>query len=222
MDRIRNRAEEAYPEECCGFLTGYVEGGTGAEIRTGTGAGSGSRDGAAPLTVRVLEEIPARNAAAAGDRRREFLVEPEDLLNVMKRYRDRDEDVVGFYHSHPDHEAELSPTDLKFARLWPRTVWLIVPVAEDGEGGAPRAGRERAWWLSARPEKPRTDRTAGEWKGPEGTRDAQAKDVQETEMQNVQEMTIRSSGSAEERAETAGEATAPPADRAITPREERA
>lgn len=207
MERIRDRAEKAYPDECCGFLAGFME------------------DGAARVTVRVLEEIPARNAAAEDDRRREFLVDPKDLLNVMKRYRDRDEDVVGFYHSHPDHEAELSPTDLKFARLWPRTVWLIVPVngrnppvgsgannadvgRRDGSKGNPghpgytghtghtghpghtglagraEAGQERAWWLP-------------------GTEAGRA------------EMIIHSSGSD-------GEDGAPREDRTITPREEKA
>jgi len=171
MERIRDRAEEAYPEECCGFLTGFVEGGAGSDAGAGI-TESAADHGAAPITVRVLEEIPAQNAAAEEDRRREFLVDPKDLLDVMKKYRDRDENVVGFYHSHPDHEAELSPTDLEFARLWPRTVWLIVPVSKSGTGGSAgsagrgtegssgsagsgtegrgtegSAGQERAWWL---------------------------------------------------------------------------
>lgn len=166
LDRIRNEAEEAYPEECCGFLAGIREEAAGAE-------------GGAEVTVRVLDALPARNVAAREDRRRRFRIDPKVLLEVMKAFRDRTEDVVGFYHSHPDHPARLSPTDLEFARLWPRTVWLIVPVhpvpgrreakaaAEGGEtakagiaeagaeaGDTARAGiagQERAWWLPARP-----------------------------------------------------------------------
>lgn len=170
MKRIRNRAEEAYPEECCGFL-------------------AGRRD---DVEVRVLEEVPARNVAAEENRNREFLVAPEALLDVMKTYRDRDEDVVGFYHSHPDHPAELSPTDLRFVRLWPRTVWLIVSV-EDGS-----AGEARAWWLSGA----RVSETRPKEEGPEKDRGGPREGSPAP-----QEMIIRSSASA---------------DRAVTPREERA
>jgi len=159
MERIRSRAEEAYPEECCGFLTGFREPGP---------------------TVRILEQLPTANVAAEEDRRTTFLVKPKAVLEVVKQYRDRDDDVVGFYHSHPDHPAELSPTDLEFSRLWPRTVWLIVPV-EDGS-----AGEARAWWLGERIEEP-------------VAREAQdTKDVKELQdMQEVQEMIIRSSASAD-------------------------
>ena len=38
------------------------------------------------------------------------------------------EQIVGFYHSHPGAAAVPSPTDLTHMRLWPETVWLIVPV----------------------------------------------------------------------------------------------
>lgn len=230
LERIRSRAEEAYPEECCGFLTGVREGGAqeGGTVPDSTGnAGvleSTKRivSGGAPLTVRIVEEIPTENAAPEEDRRREFRVEPKALLDVMKTYRKRDEDVVGFYHSHPDHEAGLSPTDLEFARLWPRTVWLIVPVAgeeasvrEVGTGttgtvettGAAEtagtaetvgmAGRARAWWL------PGTG--AGRAGSPE-IDVAQEQEKDDALLEAAQEMIIRSSPSAE---------------RAVTPREEK-
>lgn len=126
LRRVRSRAVEAYPEECCGFLIGAL----------------------GPERVRVVRDLPAPNVAEEEQRTRTFLIEPELLLRVMRRQRESDREVVGFYHSHPDHEAELSSTDLKFARNWPRTLWLIVPVGADG------AGRERAWWLPATRDAP--------------------------------------------------------------------
>lgn len=137
--RVRRAAESAYPEECCGFLLGRRRSGG----------------------VRVTAERPEPNVAPAEERGRRFLVEPRALLRMVRRDRGRrrteagsdtpaakrdggTDELVGFYHSHPDHDARLSPTDLEYAGSWPRTVWLIVPVA----GG--EAGAERAWWIPAR------------------------------------------------------------------------
>ena len=119
LEQLRVRAQGAYPEECCGFLIGSKDGGT----------------------VQVKRELPCPNAVRGPDRARRFVMHPKAVLNVMKALRDRDESVVGFYHSHPDADARLSATDLTFVGLWPETVWLVVPVGEEG------AGEERAWWL---------------------------------------------------------------------------
>src|SRR5690606_11189319 len=119
LEQVRVRAEGAYPEECCGLLIGL-------------------RDGDSVL---VRRELPCPNAVRGADRQRRFAIHPKALLNVMRALRDREESVVEFYHSHPDAEATLSATDLTFVGLWPDTVWLVVPVGEEG------AGDERAWWL---------------------------------------------------------------------------
>jgi proteasome lid subunit RPN8/RPN11 len=124
LDRVRARAEVAYPEECCGFLFGTRE-----EER-----------------VVVVDDLETPNVAEPAERVRRFVIEPKTLLDVMRESRKGIDEVVGFYHSHPNHPAELSPTDLTFAARWPRTVWLIVPL----DRGA--AGAERAWWLPARAE----------------------------------------------------------------------
>ena len=129
LERIRARSEEIYPEECCGFLFGAREDGR----------------------VVVVDDLATPNVAEPDERTRRFVIEPKALLGVMRESREDGREVVGFYHSHPNHPAELSPTDLTFAVLWPRTLWLIVPV----RGGV--AGKERAWWLPTRDDgsKPR-------------------------------------------------------------------
>ena len=119
LERIQERASADYPEECCGLLIGTRD-----------------RD-----EVIVLREVACSNVASKDERRRRFLIEPAMVLEVTKALRGTSQELVGFYHSHPDAEARPSSTDLAFLELWPETVWLIVPTSGRG------AGRERAWWL---------------------------------------------------------------------------
>ena len=107
LERIEGAAEVAYPDECCGLLVG--------------------RRGAADefLVTRVAESANV----TAGDKRTSFEVDPRTRLALMKEFRGRDDDVVGLYHSHPDHSAEPSARDLD--RVFePDLVWLITAVAQ--------------------------------------------------------------------------------------------
>lgn len=119
LQRIRAQAAAAYPEECCGILVGKRE----------------------PESIVVSRDVRCSNVAPGPDRRRRFEIHPRTLLNVVRDLRDSDEEVVGFYHSHPDSNAKLSPTDLTFVGLWPETAWLVISVGRKG------AREQRAWWL---------------------------------------------------------------------------
>jgi proteasome lid subunit RPN8/RPN11 len=114
-----NHAAGTYPFEGCGLLIGYL-----------------GEDG-----VRVTRAVPCPNVAAPEERTHRFIIDPRAVLNVRRSLRSTSESIVGFYHSHPDAEAKPSRTDMEYIRLWPETVWLIVPV-KGGEAGEPRA-----WWL---------------------------------------------------------------------------
>jgi proteasome lid subunit RPN8/RPN11 len=114
-----DHAASAYPFEGCGLLIGYL-----------------TDDG-----VRVSRLLPCPNVAEPEVRTHRFIIDPRAVLNVRRSLRHSAESIVGFYHSHPDAPAAPSTTDMEYIRLWPETVWLIVPV-EAGEPGAPRA-----WWL---------------------------------------------------------------------------
>jgi proteasome lid subunit RPN8/RPN11 len=116
---VERHAAAAYPEECCGFLLG----------RAGAGG-----DGV--LVERVL---PARNEHPESPGCR-FLIAPETVLAARREARGVSLEVVGYYHSHPDHPAEPSEHDL--ADAWPNVSYLIVPVA-DGVPGAARSWRLR-------------------------------------------------------------------------------
>ena len=120
-DGARHHAGSAYPFEGCGLLIGYV-----------------AEDG-----VRVTRALRCPNVAPREEQTHRFAIDPRALLNVRRSLRNHGatESIVGFYHSHPDAPAAPSATDMEYIRLWPETVWLIVPVVA-GEVGEPRA-----WWL---------------------------------------------------------------------------
>ena len=97
-------AEEAFPHECCGILLG-----------TGTSAGERS-------VVRVQR---GRNTQTERPERR-FDLDPADLLAADGWARENDCDIVGFYHSHPDHPADPSETDRRWAEPWGETYSHVI------------------------------------------------------------------------------------------------
>ena len=98
---IRAHGAETYPNECCGALIG--------------------RDGV------VTEVYGLPNTTEEGPRRR-FLVRPQDYREAEKRASAAGGELLGFYHSHPDHPARPSQYDLDHA--WPFFSYIIVAVRE--------------------------------------------------------------------------------------------
>lgn len=96
---IRAHGRETFPHECCGAMLG--------------------KDGV------VSEAYALPNTTEEGPRRR-FLVRPNDYLGAEKRARETGLDLLGFYHSHPDHPARPSQYDLDHA--WPSFSYVIVSV----------------------------------------------------------------------------------------------
>jgi proteasome lid subunit RPN8/RPN11 len=109
---IRAHGREAYPHECCGALIG--------------------RDGVVTATV------PLPNVTDEGPRRR-FRVSDRDYLAVQRAADAAGDDLLGFYHSHPDHPAEPSQYDLDHA--FPSFSYVIVAVTGDTTGDL------RSWLL---------------------------------------------------------------------------
>ena len=100
-EAIRAHGHETYPHECCGALIG--------------------RDGV------VAEILALPNTTEEGPRRR-FLVRPSDYREAERRATELGAELLGFYHSHPDHPARPSQYDLDHA--WPTFAYIIVAVAE--------------------------------------------------------------------------------------------
>ena len=102
VERIRQHGRESYPHECCGALLGHGE--------------------------VVSEMLALPNTTDEGPRRR-FLVRPADYRAAEDLARVRGEELIGFYHSHPDHPARPSPHDLAHA-TGPFFAYVILSVRE--------------------------------------------------------------------------------------------
>ena len=102
---LRQHGEETYPHECCGVLLGHF-----------------NDDGTKTVS----------RAARCGNTREDsphnrYNIDPRDLIRIQHEGRERGEDIVGFYHSHPDHPAQWSPTDLSEAH-WFGCSYVITSV----------------------------------------------------------------------------------------------
>jgi proteasome lid subunit RPN8/RPN11 len=103
---IRRHGEETFPHECCGALVG--------------------RDRS------VEAVVPLPNTTEEGPRRR-FLVRPSDYREAERRAAELSGELLGFYHSHPDHPARPSQYDLDHA--WPTFAYIIVSVMNGAAAG---------------------------------------------------------------------------------------
>lgn len=112
-EEIRRHGEAAYPAECCGAMIGRVE-------------------GEAKDVVRLAPAVNRRT-----DDPHRYLIAPDDLRRLEAGLKREGLEIVGYYHSHPDHPAVPSAFDTQHA--WPWYSYLIVRV----EGGR---GREAASW----------------------------------------------------------------------------
>ena len=102
---IRADGEAAYPNECCGVLIGEI-------------------DNAGVKTVRSTLTID--NAREDGEQYHRFLITPEDMMKAEQTARSMKLDVIGFYHSHPDHPSAPSGYDKDHAL--PFYSYVIVSV----------------------------------------------------------------------------------------------
>jgi proteasome lid subunit RPN8/RPN11 len=103
-DAIRQHGEETYPYECCGVLLGQMEG--DVRVVTSTARCGNTRD-----------DSPHNR----------YNIDPKELIKIQREGRERGEDIIGFYHSHPDHPAQWSHTDLAEAH-WFGCSYVITSV----------------------------------------------------------------------------------------------
>lgn len=104
---LRAHGEETYPHECCGVLLGQV-----------------NEEGA-----RVVTSIARAGNTRTDSPQNRYHIDPKELIRIQREGRSRGEDIIGFYHSHPDHPAEWSQTDLAEAH-WFGCSYVITRVAK--------------------------------------------------------------------------------------------
>jgi proteasome lid subunit RPN8/RPN11 len=104
FDLLRRHGEETYPNECCGVLLGRVDG-----------------------ELRVVTSVARCGNTRDDSPHNRYHIDPKELIRIQREGRDRGEDIVGFYHSHPDHPARWSTTDLAEAH-WFGCSYVITSV----------------------------------------------------------------------------------------------
>lgn len=105
-EALRTHGEETYPHECCGVLLGH----------------------ATPEANEVVDLVRAGNTRTDSAHNR-YHIAPVELIRIQKQARQAGLDIVGFYHSHPDHPAQWSSTDIAEAH-WLGCSYVITRIAE--------------------------------------------------------------------------------------------
>jgi len=106
-DAIRRHGEETYPHECCGVLLGTMD-----------------DDG-----TRVVTSTARCGNTRTDSPQNRYNIDPKELVRIQREGRARNEDIIGFYHSHPDHPAQWSQTDFAEAH-WIGCSYVITRVAQ--------------------------------------------------------------------------------------------
>ena len=117
VEAMLDHARRGYPFEVCGVLLGR--------------GGEGDR--------RVEEVVSVANRETEAPRVR-YQIAPEDLIRIQRTARDQGREILGYYHSHPDHPARPSETDRRIAAegLSDGIVYVVIGV-EGGEKTLPTA-----------------------------------------------------------------------------------
>jgi proteasome lid subunit RPN8/RPN11 len=108
FDAIRQHGEEMYPHECCGVLLGQMND-----------------------DIRIVTSVARCGNTREDSPHNRYNIDPRELVRIQRKGRERGEDIVGFYHSHPDHPAQWSTTDLAEAH-WFGCSYVITSV-ENGK-----------------------------------------------------------------------------------------
>jgi proteasome lid subunit RPN8/RPN11 len=106
LDSIRRHGEETYPHECCGVMLGRIVG-----------------------NQRVIEAVLRAANTRLDSPHNRYNIDPGELVRIQRESREGGLEIVGFYHSHPDHPARWSQTDLAEAH-WIGCSYVITSVAK--------------------------------------------------------------------------------------------
>ena len=117
LQAIQSHGETAYPNEGAGLLLGQViDGGK-----------------------RLVDILPVSNEWESSEQYHRYLITPQDMLRGEQEAARRGLDVVGIFHSHPDHPAQPSGMDRDWALPWFSYVITSVQPAQ--------AAVSRSWLL---------------------------------------------------------------------------
>jgi proteasome lid subunit RPN8/RPN11 len=109
-EALRAHGEETYPHECCGVLLG-----------------KNTAEGNSAAVVNVVHQIVRAGNTRTDSAHNRYNIAPQELVKIQRQARGLGLDIVGFYHSHPDHPALWSPTDFAEAH-WIGCSYVITSV----------------------------------------------------------------------------------------------
>ncbi|WP_353063413.1 M67 family metallopeptidase [Tunturibacter psychrotolerans] len=112
-EALRTHGEETYPNECCGVLLGknIADEGNDAEA------------------VNHVQQIVRAGNTRTDSAHNRYNIAPQELVKIQRQARGLGLDIVGFYHSHPDHPAQWSKTDFAEAH-WLGCSYVITSVEQ--------------------------------------------------------------------------------------------
>jgi proteasome lid subunit RPN8/RPN11 len=103
MEAIEQHGAEGYPNEICGIMVG-------------------------PRGDHLVTEVRrARNIIVERSQDR-YEIDPRDQIRIQREADSKAMDIVGYYHSHPDHPARASVFDTE--RAWSGYVYVIVSIVK--------------------------------------------------------------------------------------------
>jgi len=105
---VRSHGEETYPHECCGVLLGTID---------------------IDKDERFVKQVIRAGNTRLDSLHNRYNIDPKELIAAQKQARMAGLDIVGFYHSHPDHPPRWSQTDLAEAH-WIGCSYVITSVVK--------------------------------------------------------------------------------------------
>ena len=117
LNGIQRHGEESYPEEGAGLLLGKLQ----------------------DQNRKVTDLMPLDNTFEGGKRKRRYLISPEAMIEAEERAEALGLEILGVFHSHPDHPAQPSEFDRTWA--WPWFAYVITSI-QNGQ-----SENSRAWLL---------------------------------------------------------------------------
>lgn len=114
FDRMTRHLEAGYPYEACGILIGEVDDSTHPNNR---------RVHDVILVANAWDEVNERES-----RHNRYLISPDEYVKADREASKRGLDIVGVFHSHPDHPSQ--PSEMDRSQAWPGMSYVIVSVCD--------------------------------------------------------------------------------------------
>jgi proteasome lid subunit RPN8/RPN11 len=122
-EALRAHGEETYPNECCGVLLGKNV--PGEDIDAAAMNRAAVINSAA--AVNIVQQIVRAGNTRTDSAHNRYNIAPQELVKIQRQARGLGLDIVGFYHSHPDHPAQWSTTDFAEAH-WLGCSYIITSI----------------------------------------------------------------------------------------------